>query len=123
MYFRESSNNLELSNKPTYTINNAQPSDSGTYSCVAQNSAGPAEERLQLIVSEVNDIPGGESSVPNEEKPPAPNRGDIPGGDDNIGIVPNTISEDALVNIVGSRAVLTCNAGMYGNTTIIFHLY
>lgn len=116
MYFRETRNNLGLSNRATYVIDNAQPKDTGTYSCVAQNSAGSVEERLQLIVSEVNEIPGGETSIPNEEdnKTSGPNRGDIPGGDDSNRVVLNTKSEDDLVNVVGSRAVFTCNTGMYG---------
>lgn len=100
-----------------YIIGNAQPSDTGTYSCIAQNSAGPVEERIQLIVSEDgNEIfegeNGGKSNTNEEEnKTSGPFRGDIAGNDESV--IPNTKPEDELVNLVGSRAVLTCNAGIY----------
>lgn len=112
-------------NVAEYVINSAQPSDSGTYSCVAQNSAGPAEDRLQLIVSEDgNEISepdgtgatyvGGTEESPvvnnnNNGTPGPPTRGDIPGTEDNV--VQNVKPEEDLVNEIGSRAVLICNAG------------
>lgn len=107
-------------NGAEYEINNAQVTDTGTYYCTAKNSAGSAEERVQLIVSEdMNEVPGGgggENEGPGngeENKTTGPPRGDISGTDDSGGEISNTKPEDDLVNIVGSRAVLTCNAGMY----------
>lgn len=101
-------------------IDSAQLSDAGTYSCVAQNSAGPVEDRIQLIVSEdANEISGGEYGVgqgnTNEEenKTTGPIRGDISGNYESAELIPK--NED-LVNTVGSRAVLTCNAGMQSIT-------
>ncbi|XP_050052982.1 basement membrane-specific heparan sulfate proteoglycan core protein-like isoform X1 [Aphis gossypii] len=114
--YQESRSNTGSSDIVEYIIDNAQPSDTGTYSCVAQNSAGPVEDRIQLIVSDdVNEISGGENegaTNTNEEenKTSGPFRGDIAGNDENGGVIPNTKPEDELVNLVGSRAVLTCNA-------------
>lgn len=74
---------------------------------------------MQLIVSEDgNEILGGETDgQPNmnedENKTSGPPRGDIPGTEENTGVVSNTKPEEDLVNILGSKAVLTCNAGMY----------
>lgn len=101
-------------------INNAQPSDTGTYSCVAQSSAGPVEDRVQLIVSEDgNDISDDNyTRIPgtNEDRnrTTGPPRGDIDisGPDYYSGDIPSTRPDDELVNIVGSRAVFTCSAGM-----------
>lgn len=119
MYFRESRGSSESSNNiAEYIIDNAQPSDTGTYSCVAQNSAGPVESRMQLIVSEDgNEISEGEAggqttTVEEENKTTGSPRGDIAGPDENTGVVQNTKPEEDLVNIVGSKAVLTCKAGM-----------
>lgn len=119
-YFRDSRSNLGSStNIAELIIDNAQPSDSGTYSCIARNSAGPVEERVQLIVSEdANEITtdtNGEEPNRNGEvdKTSGPTRGDIAGGDENTGIIPNTKPEDDLVNLVGSNAVFTCNAGIF----------
>lgn len=117
-YFRESRSNSGSSDTAEYVIGNAQPSDSGTYSCIAQNSAGPVEERIQLIVSEDgNEIYGGENegklnTNEEENRTSGPFRGDIAGNDESGGVISNTKPEDELVNLVGSRAVLTCNAGM-----------
>jgi hypothetical protein len=109
-----SRSNSGSSDMAEYIIGNAQPSDTGTYSCIAQNSAGPVEERVQLIVSEDgNEIfegeNGGKSNTNEEEnKTSGPFRGDIAGNDESV--IPNAKPEDELVNLVGSRAVLTCNA-------------
>lgn len=119
MYFRESRGSSGSSSIAEYIIDNAQPSDTGTYSCVAQNSAGPVESRMQLIVSEDgNEIsegdPGGQkTTVEEENKTTGPPRGDISGPDETTGVVQNAKPEEDLVNMVGSRAVLTCKAGMY----------
>lgn len=103
-----------------FIVYNAQPSDSGKYSCVAQNSAGLVEDRIQLIVSEdANEIPNGEyerypsNTNTNGNRTPGPNRGDISVGIDSPGIFSKVTPEEDLVNIVGSRAVLICNAGMF----------
>lgn len=129
-YFsRESRSNTESSDIVEYVIDSAQPSDTGTYSCVAQNSAGPVEDRIQLIVSDdVNEISGGENEGQintNEEdnKPSGPFRGDIAGNDENGGVISNTKPEDELVNLVGSRAVLTCNAGKFKIFKYIYGLF
>ncbi|XP_029344965.1 basement membrane-specific heparan sulfate proteoglycan core protein isoform X9 [Acyrthosiphon pisum] len=114
--YPESRSNSGSSDTAEYIIENAQPSDIGTYSCIAQNSAGPVEERVQLIVSEDgNEISGGENdgklnTNEEENKTSGPFRGDIAGNDESGGDIPNTKPEDELVNLVGSRAVLTCNA-------------
>lgn len=77
------------------------------------------EDRVQLIVSEdANEIPTGENERPthtnsNDNRTSGPNRGDISEGSENSGIFSNVTPEEDLVNIVGSRAVLTCNAGIY----------
>jgi len=118
IFFRESRSNSGSSDIAEYIIENAQPSDTGTYSCIAQNSAGPVEDRIQLIVSDdENEIYGGENegnlnTNEEENKTSGPFRGDIAGNDDSGGVIPNTKPEDELVNLVGSRAVLTCNAGI-----------
>lgn len=105
-----------------YVIDNAQPSDTGTYSCVAQSSAGPVEDRVQLIVSEdINDISDDNytkspPSVPEEKNKTGPPRGDINiyDSDYNLGgDISSTRPDEDLVNSVGSRAVFTCNAGAY----------
>jgi len=76
------------------------------------------EDRVQLIVSDDgNEIYGGENegkinTNEEENKTSGPFRGDIAGNDESGGVIPNTKPEDELVNLVGSRAVLTCNAGM-----------
>lgn len=76
------------------------------------------EDRIQLIVSEdENEISGGEtdrqtSTNEEENRTSGPPRGDIPGTEESTGIIPNAKPEEDLVNIIGSRAVLTCNAGM-----------
>lgn len=116
---RDSRSASRSSNVAEYVIESAQPSDSGVYSCIAQNSAGPVEDRVQLFVSEdVNEISGGESGGPStspyedENRTPGQPRGDIPGSDE-TGIILNVRPDDDLVNAVGTRAVLTCNAGTY----------
>lgn len=112
---------MASSNVADLIIDNAQPSDSGTYSCVAQNSAGPVEDRIQLIVSEdENEITGEDTGRPpykNEEenKSSVPTRGDLAGGDESTGIIPNAKPEEDLVHLVGSRAIFTCNAGNYNH--------
>lgn len=127
MYFREL-RNIGTSNLAEYIIDNAQPSDSGTYACIAQNTASPVEDRVQVIVSEDgNDISGGGSEEPpttteEENKTSGPTRGDIAGGDENTGVISNAKPEDDLVNIVGSRAVFTCNAGMFNMFPHYFHI-
>lgn len=84
------------------------------------------EERVQLIVSEDgNEISEGENdgklnTNEEENKTSGPFRGDIAGNDETGGDIPNTKPEDELVNLVGSRAVLTCNAGM---CKYIYNLY
>ncbi|XP_060879808.1 basement membrane-specific heparan sulfate proteoglycan core protein isoform X7 [Metopolophium dirhodum] len=114
--YPESRSNSGSSDTAEYIIENAQPSDIGTYSCIAQNSAGPVEERVQLIVSEDgNEISGGENdgklnTNEEENKTSGPFRGDIAGNDESGGDISITKPEDELVNLVGSRAVLTCNA-------------
>lgn len=64
-----------------------------------------------------NDIPNsGENSLynPNEEnKTSGPPRGDISGSDENPGDISHTKPEEDLVNAVGSKAILTCNAGKF----------
>lgn len=115
-YSEDAVRRLGSSNIAEYVIDSAQPSDTGTYSCVAQNSAGPVEDRIQLIVSEdVNEVSGGEnvgqeSTNEEENKTTGPFRGDISGNYENAELIPK--NED-LVNTVGSKAVLTCNAGTH----------
>ncbi|XP_025416415.1 basement membrane-specific heparan sulfate proteoglycan core protein isoform X4 [Sipha flava] len=108
----ESFSRVDSSNVAEYIIDSAQLSDTGTYSCVAQNSAGPAEDRVQLVVSEdVNEISGGEfieHKNEEENKTTGPFRGDISGNYESAELIPK--NED-LVNTVGSKAILTCNAG------------
>ncbi|XP_050533162.1 basement membrane-specific heparan sulfate proteoglycan core protein-like isoform X14 [Daktulosphaira vitifoliae] len=91
-------------NNAVYEIKSAQLSDSGIYSCIAQNNAGTTEERLQLTISEdYNGITEGNG-------PKGPDRGDIPPIED-PSIPPYTKPDEDLVYVVGTRAVLTCNAG------------
>jgi hypothetical protein len=76
----------------------------------------------------VNEISGGENEGQvniNEEdnKPSGPFRGDIAGNDENGGVISNTKPEDELVNLVGSRAVLTCNAGKFKIFKYIYGLF
>lgn len=120
-YFRDSRSNIGTTNNAEYVIHNAQPSDTGTYACVAQSSAGPVEDRVQLIVSEdVNDISDDSDtrippSIPEEKnKTTGPPRGDIDISESDYtsgGDLPSTRPDEDLVNLVGSRAVFTCNAG------------
>lgn len=51
-----------------YEITRVTKADEGSYSCLARNAAGTAEERLHLTVEE-NELTGGSF----------PGRGDIPG--------------------------------------------
>lgn len=113
MYFRGYQENLGSSNVAEYIINSADQSNTGTYSCKARNSAGSAEDRVQLIVTEdANDIPSGENEEPTEEnRTTGPSRGDISGNDEYGNVIPSAKPEEDLVNKVGSRAELTCNAG------------
>lgn len=96
-------------NNAVYEIKSAQLSDSGIYSCVAQNNAGTIEERLQLTVSE--DFNGGTGGN-------VPNRGDIPSIED-PSTPPYTKPDEDLVYVIGTRAVLTCNAGQRCHTVTV----
>ena len=61
------------SNSPTLDISAVSSDDEGTYSCVASNLAGQAEERLQVIVSQ--DDYSGLPSYPEDNRggrPPGP---------------------------------------------------
>lgn len=108
---------MESSNTAEYVIENAQPSDSGIYSCIAQNSAGPIEDRIQLFVSEdVNEISGVENGGKPQEwenQTPKNSRGDIPGSEEYSGTISNVRPDEDLVKEVGSRAEFICNAGTY----------
>lgn len=79
---------------------------------------------MQLIVSEdINDISDDTYSKPppgtyDEKNKTGPPRGDINIYDNDYnlgGDVSSTLPDEDLVNLVGSRAVFTCNAGAYGN--------
>jgi hypothetical protein len=65
------------------------------------------------VSEDVNEISGGEfieHKNEEENKTTGPFRGDISGNYESAELIPK--NED-LVNTVGSKAILTCNAGMY----------
>lgn len=77
-----------------YEINRAQLSDSGIHTCVATNSAGTVEERIQLsVVDERNEIPY-----------PGP---DLPT------LAASTTPDEEILFPVGSTASLRCDVGKF----------